>query len=101
MRFTHCILALALAVGSTMMLGSCGSKAAKEEAAAEVENNAFTVAEFNAADHNDGDTVVIDGLCSHLCAHGGTKAFLAEADTTVQTPLILCMATDTIGGASS
>ncbi|MDE5786034.1 MAG: hypothetical protein K2H98_05815 [Duncaniella sp.] len=99
MRFTHCILALALAVGSSVMLGSCASKAEKEATDTESENKTLTVAEFNAAEFNDGDTIVIDGLCSHLCAHGGTKAFLAEADTTVQTPLVLCLATDTIGGA--
>ncbi|MBD5202414.1 MAG: hypothetical protein HDS56_00515 [Barnesiella sp.] len=99
MRFTHCIIALALAFGASVMLGSCGSKAQKEESETIAAPEAYSVAAFNAAEFNDGDTVLVDGLCSHLCAHGGTKAFLADADTTVQTPLVLCLATDSIGGA--
>lgn len=99
MRFTHCILSLALAMGVGAMMGSCGSKAEKEAANPESELKTLTVVEFNTGEFNDGDTVVLDGRCSHLCAHGGTKAFLADADTTVQTPLVLCLATDSIGGA--
>lgn len=29
-----------------------------------------------APDNYLGDTIVVDGVCSHLCAHGGKKAFL-------------------------
>lgn len=45
-----------------------------------------------------GDTVTVEGLCTHLCKHGGRKAFLANADTTV---MVRCEATPAIGGAFS
>ncbi|MDO4319511.1 MAG: hypothetical protein Q4C34_02945 [Bacteroidales bacterium] len=45
-----------------------------------------------------GDTVTVEGLCTHLCKHGGRKAFLANADTTV---MVRCEATQAIGGAFS
>ena len=37
-----------------------------------------------------GDTVEFEGLCSHLCKHGGTKAFLVGADTSL---VLRCRAT--------
>ncbi len=43
-----------------------------------------------------GDTVTVEGLCSHLCSHGGRKAFLAGTDTTV---ILRCEATAEMGGA--
>ena len=43
-----------------------------------------------------GDTVEFEGLCSHLCKHGGTKAFLVGADTSL---VLRCQATPEIGGA--
>lgn len=45
-----------------------------------------------------GDTVTVEGRCTHLCKHGGRKAFLANADTTA---MIRCEATPAIGGAFS
>ena len=42
------------------------------------------------------DTVTVEGLCSHLCSHGGRKAFLAGTDTTV---ILRCEATAEMGGA--
>lgn len=44
------------------------------------------------------DTVRVDGVCSHLCAHGGTKAFL-EGDSADMT--LRCQATPHIDGAFS
>ena len=43
-----------------------------------------------------GDTIGVEGLCSHLCKHGGTKAFLVGADTT---EVLRCQATAEMGGA--
>lgn len=43
-----------------------------------------------------GDTIEVEGLCSHLCKHGGTKAFLVGADTT---EVLRCQATAEMGGA--
>lgn len=42
------------------------------------------------------DTVTVRGLCTHLCSHGATKAFLANADNSV---MLRCNATEAIGGA--
>ena len=43
-----------------------------------------------------GDTIEVEGLCSHLCKHGGTKAFLVGADSTI---VLRCQATAEMGGA--
>lgn len=43
-----------------------------------------------------GDTITVEGLCSHLCKHGGRKAFLVGADSTV---VLRCEATTAMGGA--
>lgn len=45
-----------------------------------------------------GDTIIVDGSCSHLCKHGGTKAFLVSADGET---LLRCEATSSMGGAFS
>lgn len=44
------------------------------------------------------DTVRVNGTCAHLCAHGGTKAFL-EGDSAGMT--LRCQATPSINGAFS
>ena len=44
-----------------------------------------------------GDTVTVEGVCSHLCSHGGRKAFIMGADST----LLRCEATAEMGGAFS
>lgn len=41
-----------------------------------------------------GDTITVEGLCTHLCAHGARKAFIANADTTI---ILRCNAGDSIG----
>lgn len=43
-----------------------------------------------------GDTVTVEGTCAHLCKHGGTKAFLTGADSTM---ILRCQATAEMGGA--
>lgn len=43
-----------------------------------------------------GDTIEVEGFCSHLCKHGGTKAFLVGADSTL---VLRCQATAEMGGA--
>lgn len=45
-----------------------------------------------------GDTIQVEGECSHLCAHGGTKAFL-QGDSAGMT--LRCQATPEINGAFS
>lgn len=43
-----------------------------------------------------GDTITVEGVVSHLCAHGGKKAFLLGSDENV---MIRCEATPEMGGA--
>lgn len=45
-----------------------------------------------------GDTITVEGVCSHLCAHGGRKAFLLGVDSTL---ILRCEATPEMGGAFS
>ena len=44
-----------------------------------------------------GDTVTVEGVCSHLCSHGGRKAFIMGADST----LLRSEAPAEMGGAFS
>ena len=72
---------------------ACGNK----EAATSSEPEALSVdSVFANAQNLLGDTVEIKGLCSHLCSHGGTKAFLVGADST---QVLRCQATAEMGGA--
>lgn len=42
-----------------------------------------------------GDTLLVEGVCSHLCKHGGKKAFLVGSDDNV---IIRCESTADMGG---
>lgn len=78
---------------ATVAFVACGNK----EAATTSEPKALTVdSVFANAQNLLGDTVEIEGMCSHLCAHGGTKAFLVGNDTTQE---LRCQATAEMGGA--
>ena len=84
----------AMAAFAMILATSCGSKS---------ENNDADVAETISVDSvvaNPeaflGDTITIEGVVSHLCKHGGRKAFLlGSTDNT----LIRCEATPEMGGA--
>ncbi|WP_304472697.1 hypothetical protein [uncultured Duncaniella sp.] len=66
-----------LAVFCMIMISCGGSSKSAAEASAD---NAVSVDEVLAnADNMLGDTIVVEGVCSHLCAHGGKKAFIAGA----------------------
>lgn len=86
---------------AAVAFASCGSKTAgSDEATNEAEVSVLTVDQLLAEPTaHVGDTVTVQGTCSHLCAHGGTKAFLLNPDTTAQAQVLLCMATENIGGA--
>lgn len=48
------------------------------------------------------ETIAVEGLCQHICRHGGTKAFIVNPDTTAQSEnVVFCVATDQIDGAFS
>ena len=73
---------------------SCGNKGANEEAPlAEVLTVDTIVAN---AEQFAGDTVTIEGVVSHLCKHGGKKAFVLGSDDNT---MIRCEATPEMGGA--
>lgn len=103
MKFTHMFIAGVFAV-SAAGLFSC--KGAAKDAASDADTldmaevSVLTVDEIlgNPATY-EGDTVTVEGVCSHLCQHGGTKAFLANPDTTAETSLLMCVATEAIGGS--
>lgn len=73
---------------------SC-SKTATEEAMPEPEILSVDSVLSN-ADALYNDTIMVKGVCKHLCKHGGKKAFLIGSDTTL---FLRCDATDAIGGA--
>lgn len=56
---------------------SCGGSASKSESLPDA-SEAISVDQVLAdPDALVGDTIVIEGVCSHLCSHGGRKAFVA------------------------
>lgn len=66
--FAACVAALCLA--------SCSKTAQKVE-------TIYTIDEvYNQADSLLGDTITFQGVCTHLCKHGGRKAFLMGSDDT-------------------
>ena len=78
---------------------SCNSK--KTDNTAEAENLCPSLSvDSLLADADDllGDTVIVVGDCSHLCKHGGKKAFLVGADSLA---MLRCEATAAMGGAFS
>lgn len=84
----------AIALFGMMAATSCGNKA---------DNNATEEAVVVSVDSIAanpeaylGDTVTIEGVVSHLCAHGGKKAFLLGSD---ENTMIRCEATPEMGGA--
>lgn len=45
----------------------------------------------------EGDTVTVVGICSHLCKHGGKKAFLQGSDSTAY---LMCVADSVLDGGA-
>lgn len=82
-----CFAALGLIVAT-----SCGNKAAES---AEVETVPVDSIVAN-PDQYLGDTITIEGVVSHLCKHGGRKAFVLGSDDNT---MIRCEATPEMGGA--
>ena len=61
-----------------MTLVSCGGNSQKTADVESTDIAAISVDEVLAnPDAIVGDTIVIEGVCSHLCRHGGRKAFVA------------------------
>lgn len=76
-------------------VSSCNNKSAsaKGEEIAEAAISVDSI--FVNPDAIVGDTVIVEGVCSHLCKHGGKKAFLLGSDDNV---IIRCESTPNMGG---
>jgi hypothetical protein len=84
----------AMAFIGMMIVTACGNKAATE---AEVTDNTVSVDSLLVnPEAYLGDTISIEGVVSHLCAHGGRKAFVLGSSDSV---MIRCDATPEMGGA--
>lgn len=61
-----------------IIFAACGGNGGKQQAkTAEIQPDALTVDQVLASPEQYIDkSITIEGLCSHLCAHGGVKAFL-------------------------
>lgn len=68
-------IALMLVLGSALMT-SCQS-AKKENTPIEATSNALSIdAVLQQADQLAGQTIELEGVCTHICKHGGRKIFL-------------------------
>lgn len=100
MKIVNYLFIGALAIAGIGMTACSGSSKQSDETADSIAPVKVLSVDSVMADAEAlaGDTVTVEGLCTHLCKHGGRKAFLANADTTV---MIRCEATQAIGGAFS
>ena len=77
---------LTLLLGMTLGLASCGddSNKSKEQASAEEVTPAALEVDQVLADPDSlvGDTIKVEGVCTHICKHGGGKIFLMGSDDT-------------------
>ncbi len=77
---------LTLLLGMTLSLASCGddSNKSKEQTSAEEVAPAALEVDQVLADPDSlvGDTIEIEGICTHICKHGGGKIFLMGSDDT-------------------
>lgn len=68
-------LLVAAALVCALFFASCSTTSTKQE-------TVYTIDQlYLAADSLVGDTVLFEGVCSHLCKHGGRKAFLLGQET--------------------
>ncbi|MDE6499698.1 MAG: hypothetical protein K2K83_03210 [Rikenella sp.] len=78
-----------LALAGAMTLAACGSGTSSQNAAQTAENQSAPAAETMDVDSllAVAETLVdqpirVEGICTHTCAHGGTKIFLMGSDDT-------------------
>ena len=84
MKFRN-ILMVTVALAGTLTVASCGSKN-KQQAEAEVKTTETTVLALNVdsvlnqADSLVNKEITMEGVCTHICAHGGKKIFMMGSD---------------------
>ena len=65
------------AIMVAFMATACGGNSTSQQQALDETTEALTVDEvFESPDKYVGDTITLEGICSHLCSQGGKKAFL-------------------------
>lgn len=83
MNGKHLFFAAALA--ALTLLASCGGGKTKktDTQAAQPTEGVYEIDDVLAAGHEHaGKEVTIEGVCSHICKHGGSKIFLMGSDDT-------------------
>lgn len=77
---------LTLLLGMTLGLASCGGDSNKSKAQTSTEEVAPATLEVDQVladpDSLVGDTIKVEGICTHICKHGGGKIFLMGSDDT-------------------
>lgn len=74
----------------------------QKTAETEVGQSSVTVDQIlTMADQEIDNTVVVEGLCSHICSHGGKKLFSLGATITIQYNTIRVESNDAIGALQS
>lgn len=77
---------LTLLLGMTLGLASCGDNSNKNKEQASAEKMTPTALEVDQVladpDSLAGDTIKVEGICTHICKHGGGKIFLMGSDDT-------------------
>ena len=77
---------LTLLLGMTLGLASCGNDSNKSKEQTSEEEMTPTALEVDQVladpDSLVGDTIEIEGICTHICKHGGGKIFLMGSDDT-------------------
>lgn len=74
------VFLMAIIVVCGMCLHGCGGQKAGEQTASEKQEALSVDYVLEHADSLVGQTIEIEGVCSHLCKHGGKKAFLLGKD---------------------
>lgn len=86
-----------LFIAAIISIASCGNKNQNSNSEEAADENIVSVDSLLAnADNFVGKTVTIEGVCSHLCQHGGKKAFILGSD---QNTMIRCDGTEEMGWA--
>lgn len=77
---------LTLLLGMTLGLASCGGDSNKSKAQTSAEEAPPAALEVDQVladpDSLVGDTIKVEGVCAHICKHGGGKIFLMGSDDT-------------------
>lgn len=77
---------LTLLLGMTLGLASCGGDSNKSKAQTSAEEATPATLEVDQVladpDSLVGDTIKVEGVCAHICKHGGGKIFLMGSDDT-------------------